>query len=80
MTDGKDILNMKREGPDEGEIRYVRENTRKPFDLEGFLAKAMGMVLAIGACVLFFFLFVYVILPIIAILLLWSLIRSLFRR
>jgi hypothetical protein len=72
---------MRPEGPDEGRLRYVRDpKPPRRWDLEGILARVMGVVLALGVCVFLLLLFFYVILPLIVILLLWSLLRGLFRK
>ena len=76
----KKIIEMQRSGGDDGELRYTqsRSTQRKNNFSQGFL-KLLGI--AFGAAVFLFLIvfFVYVIVPVIVILVLYSLIKRLFR-
>ncbi len=78
--DRRDIIDMKGELGDEGEIFYAASppgRPRKPYG--GFLAKVFGVALGVGIFLALIFFFVYVILPIAVILIIWGILRNVFR-
>jgi len=77
----KQIIELRREKPDQGEIRYTFSPMPPGRNSSvHWLEKVFGIALAAGIFLLLLFFFVYVVLPIIAIILVWTLIRHLFRR
>lgn len=80
MIDRRDIIEMKGEPDDEGEIFYTASPTPSPRRPHGgFLAKVFGVALGVGIFLALVFFFVYVILPIVAILIIWGLLQNVFR-
>ena len=81
MSLDKEIIDLHPEKPDDGEIRYtyssISSQRKEPAN---FLTKVFGIALGLALFFLFIVFFVYVILPLIAILLVWMLLRNLFRR
>ena len=81
MSDDKQIIELHPEKPDDGEIRYTYSSIPpKVATSSNFLTKIFGIALSVALFFLFIVFFVYVILPLIAILLVWMLLRNLFRR
>ncbi len=78
----QEIIDLKPEKPDEGELRYTyaRRTSVTRTAPESFLARAAGALIAAGVFFLILFFFVYVILPVIAIFLIWMFVRGLFGR
>ncbi len=81
MEPGKEIIELRPERPDEGEIRYTYSaKIQKASPLNALALKVFGILLGVALFLLFIFFFVYVILPVIAILLIWAFIRNLLRK
>ena len=80
MRDHRDVIEMKGESGDEGEIFYTASPSPRPRkSYEGFLAKVLGAALGVGIFLALIFFFVYVVLPIVAILIIWGILRNVFR-
>ena len=82
MSLDKEIIDLKLEKPDEGEIRYTY-SSKPPKGNDPVLALAkrvLGVLIGVSVFALLIFFFVYVILPIIAIVLIWVLLKGLFRK
>jgi hypothetical protein len=80
VTDRRDIIEMKSESGDEGKIFYASSSFARPQKRGGgFLAKVFGVALGVGIFLLLVFFFVYVVLPIAAILIIWGILRNVFR-
>ncbi len=78
--DRRDIIEMKGEPGDEGEIFYTSSSYVRPGKPQsGFLSKVFGVALGVGVFLLLVFFFVYVVLPIAAILIIWGILRNVFR-
>jgi hypothetical protein len=80
VTDRRDIIEMRGESGDEGEIFYASSGPPRPRKpREGFLTKVFGIALGVGIFLALIFFFVYVVLPVIAILIIWGLLQNIFR-
>ena len=81
MTDNRTIIEMKPETGDDGELRYTRSRARAPIKKGGpnWVMRIFGMALGVAIFLCLIFFFVYVILPLIAIILLWFIIKSIYR-
>lgn len=78
---GKEIIELHPEKADKGEIRYSFSSKPpdKPGPFNGLLAKILGTALGIGVFLFLIVFFVYVVLPLIAVVIVWFLLRSIFR-
>ncbi len=76
----KEIIELRPEKPDEGEIRYTYSASSAPSrSSQNLLKKIFGFFVGVGLLVLFVLFFVYVILPVVAVLLIWMLVRNLIK-
>ena len=81
--ENKEIIELKPENPDQGEIRYTYSASSKAAisrPSQNWLTKIFGIFFGIGLLFVFIFFFVYVILPVVVILLVWTLARNLLRK
>jgi len=80
--DDRQIIELRPEKPDRGEIRYRYSGGQpsKPSPLSAFAWKIFGVLTGVALFLLFIFFFVYVVLPVIALLLIWMFLRNLFRK
>ncbi len=77
----KEIIELRPEKPDQGEIRYTYSG-RPAFrqgSLQKLIAQVFGIVFGIATFFLLLFFFVYVLLPLIAIFVVWLLARNLLK-
>jgi hypothetical protein len=80
MTDEKNIIEMKSEETDTGEILYTQTSIpRRENDSPAFFSKIAGIAVGVAIFFLLITFFVYIILPIIAIFLIWALIKNIYR-
>ncbi len=82
MTDNRTIIEMKPETGDDGELRYTKARARGPAKKKAapnWLLRILGTALGVAVFLCLIFFFVYVILPLIAIILLWFIIKSIYR-
>jgi len=77
----KDIIEMKVERTEEGEIRYTRDQMPR-VRLSGplFLMQVVGVAVGVAIFIGLIFFFVYVFVPLVIILILWEFLRRIFSR
>ena len=78
--DDENVIEMRASETEEGKIRYVRKKLKRPSSgVSGWAIKILGVVFGVAAFLLVIFFFVYVIVPLILILILYSLLRTVFK-
>lgn len=77
--DKKDIIELHPERTDEGEIVYTKKVVSRSAG-SNFAVKVLGVAVGVAIFLVILFFFVYVLLPIAAILIIWSILKGLFGR
>lgn len=79
MSD-REIIELRPEPSDEGEIRYARpEPPRRPGALAALASRALGLAIGVALFLALLFFFFYVVLPVAVVLFLIFALRRLFR-
>ena len=78
MDDSR-IIDLEREGPDESQPRYARGPRRGPSSFQKLTVGVLGVAVGVALFLAFLTFFIYVLLPLMAILILWSMLKGAFR-
>jgi hypothetical protein len=80
MMGDRDIIEMKGERGDDGEIRYTSAPPRPPARRPGLVSQVLGIAAGVAIFLVLVFFFVYVVIPLVLILIAWATLKNVFRR